>query len=334
MPNALPPRRDLLGPPLLMLGLPRSGTTWSARLVASAEGCRPVMEPDNEKTSAPAIGAKRAVGRFPVLAPGEDQPAYRRLWAWALAGAPRSPMLHVADAMLRDTPEGELESLLSGRRSPRMAVSELLARKLPATVMTALDARLVVKSVHACLAAEWLAHEFAVEVIVVRRHPAGVLASWLELGLPDADRGLDRHLAVRARYVEPWGLPGPGAGRLSRAAWHIGLLSSALEDALARNPHWHVVEHEALCLEPQVRLGALFDGLGLAWSKGTERLLADNDRPGSGFALQRRRSEVPGSWRTRLDGPELAELTRTLDGFPHQQWWRTQDPIPPAPVRR
>jgi len=139
---------------------------------------------------------------------------------------------------------------------------------------------------------------------------------------------------VRARYVERWGLSGPAPGRVSRAAWHIGLLSSALEDAMARNPHWHVVEHEALCLEPEARLGALFSSLGLEWSESTQQLLADDDRPGSGFAVQRRRSEVPGSWRTRLDGPAVADLTRTLDGFPHQQWWRAQDWVPPASVGR
>ncbi len=335
MPRSVAPRPDGPGPrPVLVLGLPRSGTTWSARLLGSAEGCRSVMEPDNEKTSAPAIGAKRALGRFPVLAPGRDEPAYRKLWEWAFAGAPRSLALRAADAALRGADEDELESLVARRRSARLALSAMLARRLPAPAVGGRDVRPVVKSVHACLAAEWLAQEFALDVIVVRRHPAGVLASWLELDLPDSDRGLDRHPAVRADRVEGWGVPGPGPGPVARAAWHIGLLSSALEEALLRNPDWHVVEHEAMCVEPHAQLRRLYTDVHMVWSERVEQVLADYDRPGSGFSPQRRRSEVPDSWRTRLGRSEVAELHRTLDGFPHQQWWRTQDPSPPAPARR
>lgn len=318
--------------PVVVLGLPRSGTTWSARLVASAGHCRPVMEPDNEKTSPPAITAKRAVGRFPVLAPGQSEPAYRRLWDWALSGAPGSLALRGAGALLRGASEDELEGLMSGHRSLRVAASDALARGLPDSEMD--DRRPVVKSVHACLAAEWLAHEFAVEVVVVRRNPAGVLASWLELDLPDSDRALDRDPVVRTRYLEPWGIEDPGRGRVARAAWHLGLLSSALEDALARHPEWHVVEHEALCLDPHARLHALFSELDLTWTERVEELLADDDRPGTGFSTHRRRLEVPGSWQTRLAETELAALHRELDGFPHQQWWRTADPAPDPRARR
>ena len=46
------------------------------------------MEPDNEKTSVVALGAKRGLGRFPVLSPGDEADAYRRMWAWAFAGSP------------------------------------------------------------------------------------------------------------------------------------------------------------------------------------------------------------------------------------------------------
>lgn len=319
---------------MLVLGLPRSGTTWSARLLASAAGCRAVMEPDNEKISAPAMGAKRGVGRFPVLAPGDDDPAYRRLWAWALAGAPRSRGLRLAAAIGRRAEDAELESLFAGRRSSRLALAAMLARRLPVPGAGSSDVRLVVKSVHACLAAEWLAHEFRVEVVVVRRHPAGILASWLELGLPDADRGLDRNPAVRRRYVEPWGLATPAPAHVARAAWQIGLLSSALEDALVRHPEWHVVEHEALCRDPHARLGDLFTDLHLSWSDRVDEQLEESDGPGSGFTPRRRRSEAPDSWRTRLGPSELADLERALEGFPHQQWWRVQDPSPPAPARR
>src|SRR5471032_1813404 len=72
--------------PIVVLGLPRSGTTWTARLLACAPGTTAVMEPDNEKTSVTAVDAKRKVGRFPVLGARDESPLYGDLWAWALAG--------------------------------------------------------------------------------------------------------------------------------------------------------------------------------------------------------------------------------------------------------
>src|SRR6202035_122847 len=50
--------------PLLLVGMPRSGTTWTMRVLASDPSLLAVMEPDNEVRSAPAIWAKRGSGRF------------------------------------------------------------------------------------------------------------------------------------------------------------------------------------------------------------------------------------------------------------------------------
>jgi hypothetical protein len=66
------PQVHCLESPVLVVGVPRSGTTWTARVLGAALGTRLVMEPDNEKISAPAILPKRRLGRFPVLASGQS----------------------------------------------------------------------------------------------------------------------------------------------------------------------------------------------------------------------------------------------------------------------
>ena len=50
-------------------------------------GARLVGEADNEDKYPAAIHAKHRLGRYPVLAPGEDDRAYRRLWEWIFNGA-------------------------------------------------------------------------------------------------------------------------------------------------------------------------------------------------------------------------------------------------------
>src|ERR1022692_332767 len=87
--------------PILLVGIPRAGTTWSSRVLAAGGSLYPVMEPDNESRSAPALRAKRRAGRFPVLQPGDRDDAFLRLWSWALDGAPQSPRLKAAGKILR-----------------------------------------------------------------------------------------------------------------------------------------------------------------------------------------------------------------------------------------
>ena len=83
------------------------------RALAADASLHGVMEPDNESRSAPAIWAKRRAGRFPVLEPGDQDPGYRRLWEWILAGADQSPRLTVAATTLPRRPGRRSTALLS-----------------------------------------------------------------------------------------------------------------------------------------------------------------------------------------------------------------------------
>src|ERR1035441_660413 len=73
--------------PVVIVGLPRSGTTWTMRALGTSPGALRVGEADNEDKYPAAIHAKRRLGRYPVLGPGEKNRAYHRLWDWILHGA-------------------------------------------------------------------------------------------------------------------------------------------------------------------------------------------------------------------------------------------------------
>ncbi len=55
--------------PLLLVGTPRSGTTWTMRVLEADPSLLPLMEPDNESRSAPAVWAKRALRSVPGPGP-------------------------------------------------------------------------------------------------------------------------------------------------------------------------------------------------------------------------------------------------------------------------
>jgi len=109
--------------------------------------------------------------------------------------------------------------------------------------------------------------------------------------------------------------PPSGASILARAAWLIGLLGAALDDASRRHPHWTVVSHEWLCEQTPERFAGLAERVGLGWSERSDRLLARLDRPGSGYATTRVATTLPEAWRERLAPEQVEEASAVLDGF-------------------
>src|SRR5207247_758089 len=99
-------------------------------------------------------------------------------------------------AIERRIPRDELQRALSHPERPRPArVAAAAILDVPAEPGP--NEHVVVKSVHAPLALEWVAARFEPAVVVVLRHPLNVIASLLELGLPDRDRALEREPLVR-----------------------------------------------------------------------------------------------------------------------------------------
>jgi hypothetical protein len=305
--------------PIIIVGLPRSGTTWTLRALRSSVGAQAVLEPDNEDMRPSAIHAKRQVGRYPVLEPGAEAPDYRALWEWALLGAYEDRRARLARRILGP---GARNRIHEGRPDPVTRLASMVARDpRPAPGGVDTSTRVLAKSIHAQLSLEWLAHEFEVEVLVLLRHPANVLASWMEVNLKDARNAtLETRPEVRTRFLGPWGVPLPGSDPIERMSWRIGLLTAALEEAHSRHPEWHLRTHEELCEDPPGRFRELYKDLDLPWGAPSDAFLDEHDTPGSGFAVDRVASELPDSWKRRLDGDQVATLRRVLGWFPITTW--------------
>ena len=302
--------------PVVIAGLPRSGTTWTLRVLGTSPGTRKVLEPDNEDKFPAAIHAKHTLGRYPCLVPGQRARAYRGLWAWILAGGREDWRSNQARRILGPRYETRI---FEGRLDLTTWSAATLARNPRAG--TPVAERVVAKSIHAQLSLEWIDHQFDITPLVLLRHPANVLASWMEVGLKDGRNStLESRPEVRTRYVDRWGVPLPGDDPVERMSWRIGLLIAALEEAVARNPHWQMRTHEQLCTDSVATFRTLFDDLGLEWGDTTEQYLVDNDTPGEGYATRRVAADVIDSWQRRLDDAELATLRRVLATFPITTW--------------
>ena len=303
--------------PLLIVGLPRSGTTWTANILATAPRSRLVSEPDNEKLSAPAINAKRQLGRFPALDRHDRAQDYSLLWKWAFAAAPQSSATRSAAKLVGHSTRDQQEELVQGRPPRSLRLAGMLASRPPATP---LPGRAIVKSVHAGLSVEWIAENFDIDVLVLLRHPANVLSSWIELDLPDRNRSLFEREEVQERYIRRWGLPVPRNDLVEAAGWQIGLLTAALEESSERNPRWTVTTHEHLCTDPPARFKELFGALDLEWGDDSGALIDSSNRAGSGFSTEREVSGLADKWRKQLSAQQIRTLAEVLEPFPIRRW--------------
>jgi hypothetical protein len=322
---------------VLVVGLPRSGTTWVGQVLGATEGAAYVDEPDNHLTSPFALRTKRQLGMrdFPALGAGSVAPEYASLWDNAFATASsnadqrargwlREIRRRAANRLLCRVPRTALLAAVRGNMGGdlRIVAAQRLAvpERPPEGAIT-----LVVKSVYTPLAVEWIAHRITARVVVVLRGPLNVLSSWAKLEWlgQRGDDMLDLIAPeIRDELTVRWRVAAPPAGAavVSRAAWMIGALTCALSDAAARHHNWVVVTHEELCANSHERFGALAAELGLTWTDGDARRLDAMNREGGDFEPHRIADELIDVWRLRLDPEQVAEAKDVLDRFPlHEQ---------------
>jgi hypothetical protein len=298
----------------LLVGVPRSGTSWAGETLGRTAGVRYVDEPDGFREAFPFRVMLR-YGENPALAPDDPAPDYARLWHGAFAGGqpPHDPRGRL----------GQLAFHRAGTEARRRARSgagtNLLLRLAAAAAQPPqpdLRARhVLVKSVQCTRALDWIDAHFAPRVILLFRSPLNTLASWRELGFVRNPRET-QELTAYAR--SRWGVeaPGPDAPALAHQTFTFAVLTAAMHAAAAAHPRWTVAHHEDLCLDAPARFRALADSVGLEWTDEAEEFLRESDRGGAGFATNRVTREQPDRWRERLDDDDVRIIHAVLDEFP------------------
>ena len=268
-----------------MTGMPRSGTTWLARLLATAEGVA-------------------LTGREPMNPRGRQYGLAGTLSGWVRLREP-TPKQRRA---LRLSHRG-LTPMVYGRYGRRQ-----WAAPLPGT-------RIVVKDPFAMLSMPAVVRATGATPVLVYRHPAATLASDRRLGWElDLDLNELRPL-VRSHQLDghPIGLsagdlprPGQVSAPEAMGRFWATLYTMALSDA-GDSPGLIVVSHEEAAGGGRFAVEALFDALGLRWSAATAAELAAREKSTTDLEtrlhrLDRDPSAVARSWRSAVSDAELAAI--------------------------
>jgi hypothetical protein len=256
-------------PPVLVTGLPRSGTSWAGKMLAAGGELVYVNEPLNPQHPpgrCPGILRAQVRHRFqyicddnaPTWLPAfRDTVALRYRWAAELR-ANRSPY--------------DLARMI--RYGGAFTLGRLAGR------------RALLDDPFAVLSAGWFAERLGCKVIALVRDPVSFVASWQRLGWTVYFHELlEQPLLVRdhPQVLRLRVLVG-SQDRVAKAAalWQV------TREILARTPGILVTSYDDLAADPRTGFKRLYDYAGLAWTPAAEeRVMKACTAPGSrdqGFA--------------------------------------------------
>jgi len=273
-------------PPIYVVGLPRTGTSWIASVLNTAQGIKYFYEPFN-CTNVP--GAAQYCMRYPY----EDDSAFARYSRDAFAG----------------------------RTNGRYVTTKLSWRYRRFRWW---PGRVMVKDVCSCMALESIHQHISPITVIVMRHPCAVAASWFRLKY-DIDMYIQRLLnqpKLLHDYLKPFEHFLKNASNYWQkmgAFW--GATYTVMLQQQKIHPDWIVVQHEALCRDPVGQYRELFNKLNLHWTKMTDELLnisttQDSHKP---YLPHRVSSREPDKWKRELDPKQIEQVQQSVVpfGFPY-----------------
>lgn len=237
-------------PPVLVTGLPRSGTSWVGKMLELSGQFVYVNEPMNPRHPpgrSPGVLDAEVTHRFQYVCPDNDAP-WRRAFGHTLG--------------LRYQTVAELRRNHSPYDLGRMAKYWSAF-----TVGRAKGRRALLDDPFALFSSLWLSQQLDVSVVVLMRDPASLVGSWRRLGWTFRPHELlEQPLLMRDHL-------GPHEATLRSLVGEqddlvkIAGLWSAAYDAVDRfrqaDPRIQVIRYEELAGEPVRRFGALYSSLGL-----------------------------------------------------------------------
>jgi hypothetical protein len=284
---------------VIVVGFPRSGTSWLAKCLSFAPDFTYYREPDNFER------VREAERRFVHLyLTGEhDDPAYRRLMTRACAG-------EVATAFTMKEDPGPLLSRL-GRRG--RALGEwfpfLFFRKR----------HVLLKLVFANLNLAWLSANVPhARQLCLLRHPCGQFASWKRLGWEPSPTALLENPRLLADHLDPFA----DLIRSAQSFWErAGALWAATVHIIHRQTQADdgrlIVAYEWLCGDPGARFETLYGQLGMIWNEETRRRVRETSTEGDNrtYSLNRPTSFQVDRWKERVTPEETDACRRFVEPF-------------------
>lgn len=269
-------------PPVLLISLPRSGSSWVGATLGLSPGALYLREP----ISQPHLERHKQRGVVFTIQPDALPDGYARHADRAFQGLPK---------FRPNVVRFPAQWSLSSRRNRRVVVKEVNP-----------------------LALDWLISRYQPKIVYLLRHPAAVAASFARLGWMSSERpaGDERRFSARRIGFDPAVLPP------YRTAWgeHVALQGLVMQSALATLAGYDqhlVVRYEDLCTDPVAQFRRLYDFADLPWQGDVAAAIeaqtnVDDHNRFESYSLYRNSRTMAESWRTDVEGDARDDMKFTF----------------------
>lgn len=265
-------------PPLLVTGLPRSGTSWAGKMLAAGGGLVYVNEPLNPQHPpgrSPGVLNATVTHRFQYICADNEEP-----WLAAFADTIALRYRFLAELRCNRSP---YDLARMAKYGTAFTLGRLLRR------------RALLDDPFALFSAAWFCERLGCRAVVLIRDPVAFVGSWRRLGWRvDVRELLDQPLLVRDHPVVER-LRGHGADPIAATATLWTVARDVAAALAAARPDIRLVRYEDLARDPVARYRELYAWCGLTWS---ERAAARIRRACSGPAATDRPFRITGLSRT------------------------------------
>lgn len=312
-------RTDRDSPPIVLLGSPRSGTTWLQDALARANELRTIFEPLHPE------GNMRAASFAHAYLTAEDQSLdLSAFLSEALAGHG----LHLWwDLRVKSGHIYRWQSPI-GYAAQALYVYRGLRRYLPAR-----NRPIIAKLIRGNLLGGWLVARMQARTLLLVRHPCAVVASQLRVdpaAWHDPHELLQKYLANERLVDEHLGSIREHLVRLSepvdvRAA--LWCIENAIPCATATKDGVGVAYYERLLANDREEWAKVVDCLALGEIPDRKISKAPSQQAASDMKRSAFGFDMIGRWRNRLGQDQVERIRAMLDRFGVEKY-STDDPMP------
>jgi hypothetical protein len=289
--------------PILVTGIPRSGTSWVGKMLDAGGQVVYINEPLNDRHPpgrSPGVLAVNVAHRFPYISESNED-----AFLEAFRDTLRLRYRHLAELRQNRSPR---DLLRMAKYSSSFARGRLRGR------------RPMLDDPFAMFSAGWFARRLGCKVVVVVRHPAAMAASRKRLGWRTDFRHLLRQPLLLEEQLHPFEgamhdlVKKPDPIAEGSLLWRMGYYVAA--GLLRQHGDVTVVRNEDLSAEPVARYSDLYSRLGLRLS---DNAIAAIERSSSGPATSR----DGHSWSLSRQGISKTGF-RPLDSRANAVAWKSQ----------
>jgi Sulfotransferase domain len=283
-------------PPILLTGMPRSGTTWVARILTASGEVGHINEPFNLAVS-----------------PGTLRVPAEHWYAYVTTQTEDRYLPVLARVLDFEYP------LLRELRRCRSRTDLLHTLKWWRDFRRSRGRRPLVKEPHAVFSAAWFVERLGSEVVVMVREPLAVVSSWKRLGWSFDFTNLLEQPALMRDWLGPFEAEmtaalSPARDLVDRVALLWRVIYSVVADE--RFPAVRLVRHEDLSRHPVRGYAELYEAFGLTFTDTVAEAVeasSSSENPAETSLERPHDTQIDSranlqNWRHRLSADEIARI--------------------------